>query len=276
MVFPNKFEQLEADHIAIIGMPFDDYSSHLKGAANAPPLIREMITSDASNTWSELGLDVGNHPYVHDLGDLSWHNNEEAFEVLEATINKVVTAGAKPLTFGGDHSITYPILKGLSKHYPKLTILHFDAHPDLYDTLDGNRLSHACPFARIMENKLATRLVQIGIRTLNQHQKDQASKFDVEIHEMKDWNGPEQLSLSGPIYISLDIDALDPAYAPGVSHHEPGGLSTRQVIDVIHSIDAPIVGADIVEYNPIRDINSVTATVAAKLYKEICSRILTN
>jgi arginase family enzyme len=126
-----------------------------------------------------------------------------------------------------------------------------------------------------MENKLASRLVQIGIRTLNDHQREQASRFDVEIHEMKDWKGPEQLSLSGPIYLSLDIDALDPAYAPGVSHHEPGGLSTRQVIDVIHSIDVPIVGADIVEYNPLRDINNVTAMVAAKLYKEICGSMLT-
>jgi arginase family enzyme len=91
---------------------------------------------------------------------------------------------------------------------------------------------------------------------------------------MKDWKGPEQLILSGPIYLSLDIDALDPAYAPGVSHHEPGGLSTRQVIDVIHSIKVPIVGADIVEYNPTRDINSVTAMVVTKLFKEICSSML--
>lgn len=270
----SNLEKLKSDFVALIGMPFDDYSSHLKGPASAPALIREMMVCESANTWSELGLDLDSHPSIVDLGDLSWNSNEEAFTVLEATIKSIVSAGSKPLTFGGDHSITYPILKGLSGRHPNLTILHFDAHPDLYDSLNGNRLSHACPFARIMEDKLASRLVQVGIRTLNDHQRDQATKFNVEIHEMKDWKGPEQLSLSGPVYLSLDMDALDPAYAPGVSHHEPGGLSTRQVIDVIHSLTVPIVGADIVEYNPTRDINGVTAMVATKLYKEICSKML--
>ena len=125
-----------------------------------------------------------------------------------------------------------------------------------------------------MENDLADRLVQIGIRTLNDHQREQADRFGVEIHEMRNWNGATQISLSGPVYLSLDMDVLDPAYAPGVSHHEPGGMSTRQVLDVIQSIDAPIIGADIVEYNPTRDIHDMTAMVAAKFYKEICSKML--
>ena len=198
MIVPN-IEALTSEQIALIGMPFDDYSSHLKGPAQAPALIRQMMKCESANAWSELGDDLGNSDRILDLGDLSWQNSVDAFRILESTIRAVASTGAKPLTFGGDHSITYPILKGLFDSYPDLTILHFDAHPDLYDELGGNRLSHACPFARIMENKLATRLIQVGVRTLNDHQREQASKFDVEIHEMKDWKGPDQLSLSGPI-----------------------------------------------------------------------------
>ena len=89
------------------------------------------------------------------------------------------------LTLGGDHAITYPILRAYGPHYPDLTILHIDAHPDLYDELEGDRLSHACPFARIMEAGLARRLVQVGVRTLNPHQRQQAERFGVKIFEMR-------------------------------------------------------------------------------------------
>ena len=261
-------------NVAVIGMPFDAYSSHLKGPSEAPAVIREMICCESSNTSTELGLELSDHPQIVDLGDLSWSEDSDAFEVLENKISEVAANGGIPLTLGGDHSITYPIFKALSRHHQDITILHFDAHPDLYDILQGNRLSHACPFARIMENQLAKHLVQVGIRTVNQHQREQAERFKVEVHEMKDWAGPEQLELRSPVYISIDIDALDPAFAPGVSHHEPGGLSVRQILDVVQAINVPIIGADIVEYNPRRDINQMTAMVAVKLYKEVCGKMI--
>lgn len=270
----STFDNLIANDIALLGMPFDAYSSHLKGPSEAPAIIRRTIFSGSSNPSTELGISLKNNPKLHDLGDLTWKNNDDAFSVLEQTIHHIASLGAKPLTLGGDHSITYPILKSLAHHHSDITILHFDAHPDLYDSFQGNPLSHACPFARIMENKLAKRLVQVGIRTLNKHQAEQAERFNVEIHEMKDWKGPEQIILTGPVYISIDLDALDPAFAPGVSHFEPGGLSVRQILDVLHSIQVPIIGADIVEYNPRRDINEMTAMVATKLYKEVCGKML--
>ena len=120
-----------------------------------------------------------------------------------------------------------------------------------------------------MENKLAARLVQVGIRTLNAHQAAQAARFGVEIHPMRTWRPDTDLGLTGPLYLSIDLDALDPAFAPGVSHHEPGGLSVRELIQLIHAIEVPVVGADIVEYNPVRDINDMTAVVGAKLVKEV-------
>ncbi|WP_086933133.1 agmatinase [Agarilytica rhodophyticola] len=270
----STINDVKPNSVVLLGMPFDDYSSYLKGPAKAPAIIRQMMQCDASNTSTELGRELGDHPLIVDIGDMTWQHPGQAFAVLEHTIAEVVMRSGKPLTFGGDHSITFPILKGLAKHHQDITILHFDAHPDLYDILDNNPLSHACPFARIMENNFARRLVQVGIRTLNQHQREQAERFNVEIYEMKNWCGSDQIKLDGPVYITIDIDALDPAFAPGVSHHEPGGLTVRQILDVIQSIDVPVIGADIVEYNPTRDINDMTAAVVNKLYKEVCGKML--
>jgi arginase family enzyme len=154
--------------------------------------------------------------------------------------------------------------------------VHFDAHPDLYDHLDGDRYSHACPFARIMEEGRATRLLQFGIRTMSPHQREQADRFGVEVFEYRDWDGVIP-TLSGPVYVTIDMDALDPAFAPGISHHEPGGMSTRELLDALRQIgagDAAVVGADIVELNPARDRDDVTAMVAAKLARELLGLLI--
>lgn len=167
--------------------------------------------------------------------------------------------------------VTYPIIAGLAEVHGPVNILHFDAHPDLYDDFEGDPLSHASPFARIMERGLAKRLVQVGIRTLNRHCREQANRFGVEIVEMRSFASDAVPIPETPLYISIDLDALDPAFAPGVSHHEPGGLSVRDILSVFHRINAPIVGADVVEYNPTRDINGMTAVVAAKFAKELAA-----
>ena len=111
---------------------------------------------------------------------------------------------------------------------------------------------------------------------MNGHQRTQAERFGVEVMEMKNWNDDNSLKFDAPLYISLDLDVLDPAFAPGISHYEPGGMSTRQVISIIQNVKAPhIIGADIVELNPLRDPTGVTAIVAAKLLKEIIARMIT-
>jgi agmatinase len=171
--------------------------------------------------------------------------------------------------------VTFPILRSIHAHFGRVNILHIDAHPDLYDELGGNRRSHASPFARIMETGLAAQLVQVGIRTLNQHQRDQARRFGVEIVPMRDFSVDAVPILEGPLYISIDLDGIDPAFAPGVSHHEPGGLSVREVLNIIARQKAQIVGADVVELNPERDINGMTAAVAAKLCKELMGAAVT-
>ncbi|MGA8539104.1 MAG: agmatinase [Terriglobales bacterium] len=191
-------------------------------------------------------------------------------------IGELLDHNLRPVSLGGDHSITLPILRAFGQRIPGLTILHFDAHPDLYDELEGNRLSHACPFARIMEERAAKRLIQIGIRTMTGHQREQAQKFGVEVIEMRHLPALDRMKIEGPVYISFDVDALDPAFAPGISHREPGGLSVREAIAHLHAITGKIAGADIVEFNPAQDNTQITATVAAKLLKEILGKMILN
>ena len=198
----------------------------------------------------------------------------DAYERIESAIANIIDSKKRPLILGGDHSVTYPILRAIGKRILGITLVHFDAHPDLYADYEGNPHSHASPFARIMEGKLIERLVQIGIRTLNTHQRAQAEKYGVEIYQMDTLPDPVKLNLSGPIYVSFDMDALDPAFAPGVSHWEPGGMSTREAIRYLHALPAPIIGADIVEFNPVRDSSGLTATVTAKILKEILGKML--
>jgi arginase len=260
--------------VALLGAPHDAHSSFLRGSSLAPPRIRAALHSGSSNWSTELGIDLSAATNWRDQGDLDLSYPLDAFAQIEQTIAGLLGEGLRVLTLGGDHAITYPVLRAYGLCYPNLTILHIDAHPDLYDELNGDHLSHACPFARIMEAGLARRLVQVGIRTLNPHQRRQAERFGVEIFEMRNFETFRPGDLTGPLYISLDLDAIDPAFAPGVSHHEPGGLNTRQVLDILHQVPGPIIGADIVEYNPLRDPLDLTAMLAAKLAKELIGRMI--
>ena len=258
--------------VTLQGIRFDAKSSFLQGAADAPPAIRSVLYSGAGNFFTENHLNL-EETTLDDMGDFIINSY---FDIEEITLQNI-TKGVPLFTIGGDHSITYPIVKAIVKTYGSIDILHIDAHTDLYDEFEGDKYSHACPFARIMEDKLAVRLVQVGIRTMTRHHKDQIERFGVDVREMRDLSLDNISKFDNPLYISLDMDGLDPAYAPGVSHHEPGGLTSRQVIDLINQINSPIIGADIVEYNPNRDNHEVTASLAAKLLKEIwCKMVETN
>lgn len=207
---------------------------------------------------------------MEDAGDLPLEELDGDFDRIRNAASDAARS-TTPIFLGGDHMVTYPIIAGISEIHGPVNILHFDAHSDLYDDFEGDPLSHASPFARIMERGLAGRLVQVGIRTLNGHCRSQAERFGVEIVEMRRFAADLIPIPAAPLYVSIDMDALDPAFAPGVSHHEPGGLSVRDILDVLHRIEGPIVGADVVEYNPTRDINGMTAVVAAKFVKELAA-----
>ncbi len=260
--------------VALLGIPFDDKSCYLRGAAQGPQAVRAASTSKAINAWTELGVNLEEETVLADLGDVDASGNyEEVFSRLEKKVSEILSKNAVPVILGGDHSISYPVVKAFARKYKPLDILHFDSHPDLYEELYGDRFSHACPFARIMEEGLAQNLVQVGIRAATREHREKAVRYGIRMIEMRDIGEALSLKFSNPLYISFDMDALDPAFAPGVSHHEPGGLSTRQAIDILHSLAAGIVGMDVVEVNPERDISGITAAAAVKIIMEVIGKI---
>jgi arginase len=286
-----------ASRLVLVGIPWDASSSFQRGAAEAPGPIREALWSDSSNTFTELGISV-DPDSIGDAGDLALpEDGAGARTAIETGLAGILRQRGVPVGLGGDHSVTYPVLRAFRAAGP-VTILHIDAHGDLYDQFPlpafapvgasvrlrpddresgcGDRFSHACPFARIMEDGLCRRLVQVGIRTMTPHLRAQAMRFGAEVY------GPDACAeapieaLEGPVYVSIDLDGLDPAFAPGVSHPEPGGLSVRDVVRLLHRVRAPIVGADVVEYNPLNDVRDLTARVAAKLVKELAAVAIRN
>ena len=261
--------------LAIIGVPFDEKSSYLRGAAGGPSAIRASSTGKARNPVTELGVDLEHDAVLTALGDVDTSGDvDKTFLRIETAVASVFKKKARPIILGGDHSISYPILKAAAAAHRTLDILHFDAHPDLYEDLYGDRLSHACPFARIMEEGLARTLVQVGIRAATSDQRAMAKKHRVRMVEMKDFRDGLTLEFAHPLYISFDLDALDPAFAPGVAHQEAGGLTTRQAIDLIHRLKARIIGLDVVELNPGRDPSGITASAAVKIVKEVAGMMI--
>jgi arginase family enzyme len=238
-----------AKKIILQGMLYDEKSSYMRGAADAPPVIRSILNNGSGNFFTESGVNLSDHSYQNN-GDFS---PLKYFDIEDFTTNNL-EPGIPILTLGGDHSITYPVVKAVAKSYQRI----------------------ACPFARIMEEDLAESLTSVGIRTLNTHQKEQAIRYNVDIREARNLKSDDLHNFKNPLYISLDMDVFDPAFAPGVSHHEPGGLSSRDVINIIQQINTPIIGADIVEYNPNRDNYEITGALAAKLLKEIWGKMIAN
>ncbi len=261
--------------VALIGAPSDCHSSYMRGAAAAPQAIRAALASDHGNSACEDGTEIGTDIIVEDRGDIDALDtiaaSSEFDRLLEAAVSEAAATGAMPLVLGGDHAMSVPVVAALAKRHGPLNILHFDAHPDLYDNFEGDPRSHASPFARIMEAGHAQRLVQIGIRTLNRHCREQAARFGVEVIEMRHFSVDAVPVLGGPLYISIDMDGFDPSVAPGVAHLEPGGLTVRDVLHLLVHQTAPLVGADIVELCPPRDPTGVTAILAAKLVRELAA-----
>jgi len=267
----------ESIAVALLGIPSDTNSSFQRGAAAAPAAIRQAMRpyfEEWGNPVAENGVGVVSGENLIDVGNVPVTENVKDVEAISGAVADHSRQYGRVLCLGGDHFVTYPILRGIAAVHGPPTVLHFDAHPDIHHEYQGNRLSHASPFARIMEEKLASRLVQVGIRSFDAHQDAQIQHFGVESIRMSDFEVERVPDLDGPLYISLDLDALDPAFAPGVSHPEPGGLSVREILAVLRKVRGPIVGADIVELNPARDIQDRTAIVAAKFVKEFAGRML--
>lgn len=266
--------QIATTQVALLGLPWDRHSSAGPGAALGPAAIRRALADEAGNPYASGGLDLRRPEVLADMGDVDLSDPQRDAEAITLAVAGLLARGRPVLSLGGDHAVSFPILRAYAEAHPGLSIVHIDAHPDLYDDFEGDPLSHASPFARIMEAGLASALVQIGIRASNPHLDAQARRFGVRSFAAEDVPAAIAALPAGPVYLSIDLDGLDPAFAPGVKHYEPGGLTVREVLAVIAAIPGPLVGADIVELCPERDHLDMTAKVAAKLVKEVAARML--
>ena len=176
--------------IKLLGIPYDGNSSFLKGASLAPSRMRLMESDGSANSFCESGTEILNGNNYSDMGDMFFPdpNPKEVYNSIKDRVLSELKPNNKIICIGGDHSISYPIIESFAECFKDLTILHLDAHADLYDNFENNPYSHASPFARLMEKNVIRSLTQVGIRTLNTHQREQASKFGVNIIEMKDFN----------------------------------------------------------------------------------------
>lgn len=274
----------------LLGLPLGHNSSYHRGTAFAPPFVREAIWSASANSTTEEGKDLADPRVLVDVGDFpiqELQNLGIGDELLMKTVSNSVKLvmdqyPLRPLIIGGDHSLSYPIVRAVAEKLGgPVDIIHFDAHPDLYESFEGNKFSHASSFARIMEGGHARRLLQVGIRSINKEGRAQAERFGVELYEMRHFEKHreflENLELgvgAKGVYVSIDVDCLDPGFAPGVSHIESGGLSFRDVMNILQHLKGDIVAGDVVEYNPQRDTSyHMTAMVASKFVRELTAKM---
>lgn len=259
--------------LVFAGLPDDSQSSFRRGSAQGPQRIRLAYGGNCYNATTEAGVDLTN--MVVDLGDLpsknSWKLTARSYQEFAA---RLFQSGKTPFFAGGDHAVTVPIIAALAELGEPVHIIQIDAHPDLYPEFEGNGDSHACTISRALEMSHVASVTQFGIRTMNASQMPQLERYRDLIHISfaRDLIGalPElsHIPAGAPVYLTVDLDGFDPAYAPGVSHPVPGGLTPRQVLNFIQNAQWKLVGMDAVEVNPDLDVNDQTALLAARLLHE--------
>jgi agmatinase len=260
----------EDPKLCVLGIRWDGSSSYRRGSSKAPGFIREATSEEIYNSFSEDLVNLAEAWSYLDLGDIEGESFEDIVRAVEERVGSIYR-GQKFLFLGGDHSITYATFRGLKRASgEKFGLIYFDAHPDCYEIYDGNRYSHACTVRRLLEEGYVEDVVMVGIRAATKQQMEFAEERGIRIFsvdEVDDFDARMERA-----YISLDIDVLDPAFAPGSSNPEPGGLSTRELIRAIKKLDLDLVALDIVEVNPEFDHSGITCFAAAKIIREVLGK----
>ncbi len=258
--------------IVILGIPMDYTASNIPGSRFAPKKVREL--SLTLENYSPI-LSGTIDSKFHDAGDLvlPWGNLNKSLALIENISNKFIIDGKKIISIGGDHLITLPIVSQYVKKYPNITVIHIDAHTDLRDEWSNETYSHATVIKRVYELIEEGNLYQFGIRSGSfeefEFAKEHTHLFKNDVLEpLKKVIGSFK---NKPIYLTIDIDILDPAFAPGTGYLEAGGISSRELLDSIYLIisQLDVVGVDLVEVCPPTDISDRTSAIAAKLIREI-------
>jgi agmatinase len=259
----------------LYGMPMDWTVSFRPGTRFGPTRIREssLVLEEYSHYLHRELTDVS----YYDVGDipLVYGNPEKSLAQIAEFVSLLLDAHKLPIGMGGEHLVTWPVVQQMYKRYPDLAVIHIDAHADLRTDYEGEPYSHATPLRKIAEWIGGQNLYQFGIRSMTKEEVEYTHQAGIHFHPF-DVLAPlmECLpQLAGrSIYVTIDIDALDPAHAPGTGTPEPGGITTREMLAAIHAMahsQVKVVGADVVEVAPIYDPTEQTSIVAAKLIREM-------
>jgi agmatinase len=280
-------DDLAGVDVAIVGVPYDGGTSYRPGARLGPREIRDQSSLIRTyNMFQKLApFDRLN---VADVGDIDAPpvSIEKAYEAIEARLAQIAEAGARPIVIGGDHSITLPILRALARRHGALGLVQFDAHVDTWDEYFGGKYFHGTPFRRAIEERLVDprRFVQVGIRgpmygedDFDFHREHGITVLDID--QVKDrgiaWTVDEiRRIVTGPAYMTFDIDGVDPAFAPGTGTPEVGGLTSYEAIRLVRGLRGlSLVGGDIVEVAPLFDgPGQITAVLAANvMFEFLCA-----
>lgn len=265
-------ENYDKSRAVVIGVPMDFTVSFRPGTRMAPRKIREV--SYGLEDFSPYLQDTLQNKSFYDAGDLDlpYGNVAKSLEIIEQAAKIILNDGKIPVFIGGEHLITYPIVRQVAEKYPELKVLQFDAHADLRDTFFDEKLSHATVMRRVCECIKEKHLYQYGIRSGVKEEFEYA-KGHTNLN-LIDVKGPFLKSLEQikgyPVYITIDIDVVDPAFAPGTGTPEPGGCSSGEILEVVsHFRQLNVVGFDIVEVSPLSDFSERTSLLAAKILREM-------
>ena len=263
--------------VLLIGAPFDGTTSYRPGTRFAPPQIR--IDSYGLETYSPY-LDRDMEDYaIGDVGDieLPFGNTQKALASIHDAVNHIVSAAKKPLMIGGEHLVSLPALEAIHRRYPDVHVIHFDAHTDLREDYLGEKLSHATVLRRAWDFLGDGRIFQFGIRSGTKTEFEWAkshthlNKFDATslAHILPSLKGK-------PIYLTIDLDVLDPSLFSGTGTPEPGGMTMNAFLDALMLLQGHnLVGADVVELSPHYDASGVSTAVACKVIREVALLLAT-
>ncbi|KZZ83795.1 agmatinase [Bacillus sp. SJS] len=274
-VFIKSHPSYEESEAVIYGMPMDWTVSYRPGSRFGPSRIREVsIGLEEYSAYLDRELEEVKY---FDAGDipLPFGNPQRSIDMIEEYIDGLMAADKFPLGMGGEHLVSWPVMKAVAKKYPDLAIIHMDAHTDLREEYEGEPLSHSTPIRKIAEHIGPENVYSFGIRSGMKEEFQWAKEAGMHISKFEVLEPLKEIlpKLAGrPVYVTIDIDVLDPAHAPGTGTVDAGGITSRELLASIHEIarsEVKVVGADLVEVAPIYDPSEQTANTASKLIREM-------
>ncbi|MGY3718105.1 agmatinase [Sutcliffiella cohnii] len=274
-VFIKSHPSYEESKVVIYGMPMDWTVSYRPGSRFGPSRIREVsIGLEEYSPYLDRELEEVKY---FDAGDipLPFGNPQKSIDMIEEYIDGLMAAGKFPLGMGGEHLVSWPVMKAVAKKYPNLAIIHMDAHTDLRDHYEGEPLSHSTPIKKIADHIGPTNVYSFGIRSGMKEEFQWAKEVGMHISKFEVLEPLKEIlpTLAGrPVYVTIDIDVLDPAHAPGTGTVDAGGITSRELLASIHAIansEVNVVGCDLVEVAPIYDASEQTANTASKIIREM-------